>query len=168
MTIVDLFYTLIRWAHFVSSAVWVGGSIFWLLVLKPILNKNRSGQVGSKLNSLAAREFKSIVDTCLFVLIGTGALMTFDRLSQDMMGVTYVSVLGAKIILVAAMFLLARGRRSRLQLDTNKDEPNPSGGTSTLIRTLRLLSGYNLIVLLGIIVFLLSDALRMLYEVSIR
>ena len=168
MTIVDLFYTLIRWAHFVSSATWVGGGIFWLLVLKPILNKDSSNRVDSKLNSLAAREFKSIIDTCLFVLIGTGALMTFDRLSQGMIGVTYVSLLGIKIILVAVMFLLARGRHSRFQLSTPKDKPNPGRNGSILIRTLRFLSGYNLIVLLGILVFLLSDALRMLYELSIK
>ena len=168
MTIVDLFHTLVRWVHFVSSAAWIGGGIFWLLVLKPALNKTNSSQVHSKLNSLAAIEFKSVVDTCLFVLIGTGALMTFDRLSQDSMGVPYVSILGVKIILVAIMFLLARGRRSRFQLSIDKDESNPTCNTSILVRTLRLISGYNLIVLLGIIVFLLSDVLRTLYEVSIR
>ena len=168
MTIVDIFHTLVRWAHFVSSAAWIGGGIFWLLVLKPALNKDAPRQVDSKLNPLAAIEFKSVVDTCLFVLIGTGALMTFDRLSQDAMGVLYVSILGVKIILVAIMFLLARGRRSRFTLSMDKDRPNPTPNKSTLVRTLRLISGYNLIVLLGIIVFLISDVLRTLYEVSIR
>lgn len=168
MTIADLFHTFVRWAHFVSSATWIGGGIFWLLVLKPALNKNTLSQIHSKLNSLAAIEFKSVVDTCLFVLIGTGALMTFDRLSQDTMGALYVSILGVKIILVAIMFLLARGRRSRFRLSIDKGESKPTGNTSILVRALRLISGYNLIVLLGIVVFLLSDVLRTIYEVSIR
>ena len=37
MTGGDLFLVVVRWIHVVAAAAWVGGSIFYLFVLRPAL-----------------------------------------------------------------------------------------------------------------------------------
>ena len=39
MDIVNIFNVLVIWAHLISATAWVGGSIFWLIVLTPSLKK---------------------------------------------------------------------------------------------------------------------------------
>ena len=51
-------------------------------------------------------DFKRLVDTCIFVLLSTGAIMTFNRITPGDMGANYLLVLGAKIVIVAIMILI--------------------------------------------------------------
>ena len=155
MDISDLFKIIVRWAHLISAAAWVGGSIFWLLVLKPS-SKNISDDV--ELNRSVQKEFRALVNTCIFVMLATGAIMTFDRLSSTTLGSNYVLILGLKIATVALMFYLIRAQR--------KSYPNKASiKNKPEIKTLpaRLLSSYNLIIVLGLLAFLLSDLLYHIY-----
>ena len=156
MDINDLFKIIVRWAHLISAAAWVGGSIFWLLILKPS-SKNISDDV--ELNSSVQKEFRALVNTCIFVMLATGAIMTFDRLSSTTLGSNYVLILGLKIATVALMFYLIRAQRKSY---SNK----ASIKNKTEIKTLpaRLLSSYNLIIVLGLLAFLLSDLLYHIYN----
>ena len=156
MDINDLFKIIVRWAHIISAAAWVGGSIFWLLILKPS-SKNISDDV--ELNSSVQKEFRALVNTCIFVMLATGAIMTFDRLSSTTLGSNYVLIMGLKIATVSLMFYLIRAQRKSY---SNKASIKNKTGIKTL--PARLLSSYNLIIVLGLLAFLLSDLLYHIYN----
>lgn len=165
MTGGDLFLVVVRWIHLVASAAWVGGSIFYLFVLRPALR--RSPEAGRKISEVTAAEFRVLVDTCIFVILATGIILTFNRLNIGVTGPSYGIVLGIKIALSVWMFILARSRRRRTALlDMYRQDPDPP--SNVFGKTVRVLSGYNTIVILGVIVFLLADLLKTLYEVAIR
>ena len=165
MTGGDLFLVVVRWIHVVAAAAWVGGSIFYLFVLRPALH--RSPEAGRKINEATAAEFGTLVDTCIFVILATGVILTFNRLTVGVTGPSYGLVLVAKIALSVWMFILARGRRRRTALlDMYRQNPDPPSGR--LRKILSTLSGYNTIAILGVIVLLLADLLNTLYEVAIR
>ena len=158
----DVFKIVVRWAHMVSAAAWVGGSLFWLLVLKPSIKTphDDSSQGNKGLGERVAKEFRSLVDTCVFVLLATGVIMTFDRLTPGEVGANYVLVLGIKIIFVAIMFYIIRAKRQNNNLSSNRENGQE---VSKKVKLVRMLSGYNLLVVLGLLVFLLSDLLSFIY-----
>ena len=127
----------------------------------------RSPEAGRKINEATAAEFGTLVDTCIFVILATGVILTFNRLTAGVTGPSYGLVLAAKIALSVWMFILARGRRRRTALlDMYRQNPDPPSGRFRKI--LSALSGYNTIAILGVIVLLLADLLNALYEVAIR
>ena len=165
MTPNDVFLLVVRWVHLTASVAWVGGGIFYLFVLRPALR--RSENEGREVNRHTAAEFRVLVDVCFFILVVTGISLTFDRLSEGITGPTYAIVLGVKVALSIWMFLMARSHRKRsalLEAYRKRQEP-PTG---VFAKTVRALSGYNMVVVLGVIVFLLADLLKVLYEAAIR
>ncbi len=91
--------------------------------------------------------------------------MTFNRLTPGEIGYQYVLVLGLKIILVAGMFYLIRSKRhSNLITSQLKNE---SSYKSKLSKLVTLLTGYNLVLIIGLIVYLLSDLMNMIYAASL-
>ena len=139
--------------------------MFYLFVLRPALR--RSEDQGREVNRHTAAEFRVLVDVCFFVLVVTGISLTFDRLSEGVTGPAYAIVLGIKVALSIWMFVLARGHRRRnalLEAYRRQQEP-PTGAFAKIVRAL---SGYNMIIVLGVIVFLLADLLKVLYEAAIR
>jgi len=164
MSVSDVFLLVVRWVHLIAAAAWIGGSLFYLVVLRPTLHKFPKG---SDLASIAtASEFRALVDTSIFVLLTTGVILTFNRLSTGIVGMPYVATLGIKIALSVWMFGLARNRRRRRAL-VNEDNNTATTSTSWLGKISRAVSGYNTIVILGIIVFLLSDLLKVLFELAL-
>lgn len=163
MSVGDIFLLVVRWLHLVSAAAWVGGSIFYLLVLRPAMR--RSPEASRAVAVATASEFRALVDTCIFVLLATGVILTFNRLTANVVGVPYVVTLGVKIALSLWMFLLARGRRRRSALaGATEDEPTPT----RFRKVARAVAGYNAVVILGIVVFLLSDLLKALFELALE
>jgi hypothetical protein len=163
LEITEIFHILVRWAHFISATIWVGGSIFWLLVINPA-SKKTSSNLSDFANKMSY-EFRSLVTTCIFIMIITGVIMTFDRITPGSLGPNYVILLGIKIILVLVMIYLVRTKR-KLPEYLTKDDKNTISGSKTF-RISRILSSYNLIVLIGLIVYLLSDILKFIYETSL-
>ena len=160
----DVFLLVVRWLHLVSAAAWVGGSLFYLLVLRPALR--RSADSSRSIGLAAATEFRALVDTSIFVLLATGIILTFNRLTPGVIGVPYAATLGAKIALSLWMFVLARGRQRRAALLAIYEETAPA--TTPWQKVARGVSGYNTIVILGIVVFLLSDLLKVLFEIALE
>ena len=164
MSLSEAFLLIVRWLHLVSAAAWVGGSIFYLVVLRPA--QRRSPNASSVLRG-AATEFRALVDTCIYVLIATGIILTLNRLTPGVVGAPYVIALGAKIALSVWMFTLAWSRRRRTPgSDASRGAEAPA--ETRLSKTLRAVSGYNALVILGLIVFLISDLLKVLYEMVLR
>ena len=161
----EAFLLVVRWVHLTASVAWVGGSIFYLFVLRPALR--RSSDSGREVNRYTAAEFKVLVDVCFSLLVVTGISMTFDRLSQGITGTSYVIVLAIKVVLSIWMYLLASRRRRRTDLsEAYRDAGSPPQGM--LRRSLRAISGYNTIIILGVVVFLLADLLKVMYEMALR
>ena len=163
MSLSEAFLLIVRWLHLVSAAAWVGGSIFYLVVLRPA--QRRSPNASSVLRG-AATEFRALVDTCVYVLIATGIILTLNRLTPGVVGAPYVIALGAKIALSVWMFTLAWSRRRTPGSDAPRSAEAPA--ETRLSKTLRAVSGYNALVILGLIVFLISDLLKVLYEMALR
>ena len=165
MDALDIFLLVVRWLHVLSAAAWVGGSIFYLVVLRPAIRRNPATPRG--LTAAAGAEFKTLVDACIIVLIATGSMLAFDRLTEGAAGAPYAIALGVKVVLSLWMFLQVRAQRRRsefLEAFGPSGEPPVSG----LKRVFRAASGYNALVYLGILVLLLSDLLGVLFEQGLR
>ena len=164
MDITDLFHLFVRWTHLVSAGAWVGGSIFWILVLNPSTRQFDSDFV-SQLQGQISTEFRGLVDTCIFILLTTGAIMTFNRLTPGNIGYQYVLVLGLKIIFAAAMFYLIRAKRQSKTTRVKTNSNNTPKGT--LGQFTKMATAYNLVLLLGLMVYLLSDLMNMIYMATV-
>lgn len=157
----ELFLLIVRWLHVVAAATWVGGSIFYLLVLRPA-TRSSSGSHGPLLTA-AGKEFRTLVNTSIMVLVATGVILAFNRLTENIVGPPYAITLGIKSLLSVWMFMQVQSERRRsdfLGAFTKREEP-PRGRFGTAMKSV---SGYNGLVIVGIVVFLLSDLLKALFE----
>jgi uncharacterized membrane protein len=175
MNFTDILLLLIRWLHNISAVAWVGGGLFYLLVLRPNLRKAGRGPSeasperspysdvveGPDPTSIAA-DFRSLVYTAMGVLLVTGAILTFHRLTSNFAGPAYAIVLALKIALALYMFYLVRFLRSRSYPHHLPDPP------SSPPRWLSIASSATTVVILGLIVLLLADILAALFENALK
>src|SRR5919202_7143955 len=84
----------IRWVHGVATLAWVGGSLFYLLALRPAI---RAAGAPPGFERAVAAQFREVVEASLVVLVVSGAILTFDRLSTGAATPLYVAVLTIKI-----------------------------------------------------------------------
>ena len=152
----DWFLLIVRWLHAIGALAWLGGSIFFAAVLRP-LAKADPGGVGVALTSIGQR-YRDLVDVAIVAILVSGIIMMFDRLTGDDATVAWVIVLAVKLTIAGWMFYLVwRLRRAGFQ-----QTPGPG-----LLSRLSWLLGYNAIVAFGVIVFFLATLLRELIEKSI-
>lgn len=164
MSVSDIFFLIVRWLHLLAAASWIGGSIFYLTILRPVLRKPY--QSIEDINTFTVKEFRALVNSCIVILIATGVILGADRLTIGVVNLPYVATLGAKTLLSIWMFALV--------WDLQRQSIN---GTSLGIQTkknktrfqtaIKSVTGYNAIVVVGIIVFLLSDLLKVLFEIAL-
>jgi uncharacterized membrane protein len=148
----DIFLLIVRWLHVVAAVAWIGGGLFYWLVLRPAI---RAGAMPPQVSRFAAVEFGQIVGLAMWTLVVTGAILLFTRLSEPTATLPYGVVLGVKIALSAWMFFLTLNRRGR---------PREATDQGRLRSAVNALGHVNMTVVLGIIVFLLSDILRLIVE----
>ncbi|MDP7578349.1 MAG: hypothetical protein QGF12_02250, partial [SAR202 cluster bacterium] len=98
------------------------------------------------------------------VLVTTGSVLALNKLTSDGTSTAYAITLLIKSVLTVWMFLIIyfERRRSRKRAIIPEPSPRTSGWFN------RTTSGYNLIVLLGIVVFGLSDLLKVLFEIGLK
>ena len=165
VSISDVFLLLVRWLHLVAAAAWVGGGLFYMLVLRPAIR--RAGDSGDTLPAAVGREFRSLVGLCIAVLVLTGAILTFDRLTSPATDTAYVATLAVKVSLAVIMFVLAhRARRARREAPATSPELDAGGMPVVRLarRVSRVLSDGYLILALGVTILLLADLLKAIYE----
>jgi uncharacterized membrane protein len=143
---------IVRATHTLAAAVWVGGSVFYLVVVLPAL---RSAGPAPGVAAQVAALFRRLVNICVGVLLITGAFLTFDRLTQTTLGWSYLVVLGLKIVAALVMFVLAvylgqSNVRRLAKRSTSFSKAAPQ-----------------LMLALGILVFLLGALLNTLFEATI-
>lgn len=142
---------IVRAAHLLAAAAWVGGSFFYLVVALPAL---RNGGPAPGVGAQMAGLFRRVVTICTGVLLLTGAYLTFDRLTTTTLGWPYLAVLALKIALALCMFALAfylgqSNIRRLAKRATRLSKAAPQ-----------------LMLSLGILVFVLGALLNILFETS--
>lgn len=143
---------IVRSVHIMAGAAWVGGSLFYLVVVIPAL---RSGGPAPAVAAQIAALFKRMVNICIGVLLLSGVYLVFDRLTQTTLGLSYIVVLVMKVVAALGMFVLAIyvGQSNIRRLAK---------------RTTRLSKvAPQLLLALGILVFLLGAILNGLFEATI-
>jgi putative copper export protein len=146
---------IVRTAHTLAAAAWVGGSILYLVAVLPALRSKGAAGGVSEISAQIAALFRRMVNICVGVLLVSGVFLTFDRLTQTTLGWSYLVVLGLKIVLALTMFVLA------IYL-----------GQSNIRRLAKRSTKFSkaapqLILALGIVVFLLGALLNGLFEATI-
>ena len=151
---------IIRWLHALAAVAWVGGGIFYLLVLRPSLRNSHDDSEGAVRR--LSEQFRHLVNTAIAILLVTGAILTLSRLTSEYGGIPYIAVLAIKIVLALYMFYLVRFLRSGTY------PAEATGKTKRLQRFTALFTGSTAVLVLGVIVFLLADILRALIEKGIK
>ena len=143
---------IVRTAHILAAAAWVGGSLLYLVVVLPAL---RSERLDPAVPAQIAALFRRMVNICVGVLLLSGAYLAFDRLTSTALGWPYLAVLGLKIIAALGLFVLAiyLGQSNIRRLAKR---------TTRLSR-----AAPQLMLALGILVFLLGALLNGLFEATI-
>ncbi len=158
MSFTEVLILAIRWIHAIAAVAWVGGGLFYLIVLRPNLSKP-DGAIGDRRR--IGEQFRGLVNTAIAVLLVTGVILTLNRLTSNSVGPAYVAVLVVKIVMSLYMFYLVRFLRSK----SYPEDPEPE--TRGLRRITSAFSGATAVTALGIAVFLLADVLRALVEISL-
>ena len=90
MDVLDWILLVIRWAHALGAVAWVGGGMFYVLVLRPALHRS---PVQEQTNRAIGAEFRGLVNTAIAVLLITGIVLTASRLTTNSVTIAYVIVL---------------------------------------------------------------------------
>ncbi len=156
MNVLDWILLAIRWGHALAAVAWVGGGIFYLMVLRPAIQKARGLPPGT--NQAIGVEFRGLVGTAIAVLLLTGVILSVSRLTEEAVTSPYVAVLVVKIVLALYMFYVVRFMRQ----DSYPEEFDPIGSAWQRFRG--RLTGTTALLVIGIIVIGLSDVLDGLLE----
>ncbi|HEU0022245.1 MAG TPA: hypothetical protein VFR55_11320 [Dehalococcoidia bacterium] len=146
---------MIRWAHALAAVAWVGGGMFYVLVLRPALHRSPAAE---PTNRAIGAEFRGLVNTAIAVLIITGIVLSASRLTADKVSIAYIVVLAVKIALALYLFYIVRFLRQRAYPDEIMTGP---GWWS---RTRKGLTGTTGVLIIGVLVFGLADVLNALFE----
>ena len=156
MGVLDWILVVIRWGHALAAVAWVGGGVFYLLVLRPAIRRSKG--LPPETSSAIREEFRGLITTAIAVLLLTGAILSVARLTGDAATIPYAAVLGLKIGLALYMFYVMRFVRR----DGYEQPQEESGGQ--LRRVARRLSSPTALLVIGIAVIGLSDVLDALIE----
>ena len=155
MDVLDWILVAIRWVHALAAVAWVGGSIFYVLVLRPV--QKRSAAADPEQTRATAQEFRSLVNTAIGVLLLTGVILSVSRLTASAASIPYMAVLAAKIALALYMFYTVRFLRRGVGPEAVIEQTRWSRWRGNL-------TGTTSVLVIGIIVFGLADVLDALFE----
>jgi putative copper export protein len=100
---------IITWIHFVSAAIWVGGSLFIGIVFSPLL-KTIANSLEERMQIMirVGRRFNKIAVPSLIILMATGLYNSHVLLSKPelLIATSYGIFLIIKIILVVALIII--------------------------------------------------------------
>ena len=153
----DWILVAVRWGHALGAVAWVGGGIFYLLVLRPAFQRAPAGDAPHR---AIASEFRGLVNTAIALLIITGIVLSAARLTSDAVSTAYVVVLALKVALALYMFGMVWFLHRRASPETG------SGGWWPRAR--RELTGTTAVLVAGVIVIGLADVLSALFEAGLE
>lgn len=158
MSVLDWILVVIRWGHALGAVAWVGGGIFYILVLRPALGR---APASAETSRTIGAEFRSLVNTAIGVLLVTGVILSASRLTADSVTLPYIAVLALKIALALYMFYVVRFLRQRAYPE------EATGGGKWWARLRSGLTSTTAVLVIGVIVFGLADVLGALFEAGL-
>lgn len=111
LSVRDWFLLLLRLAHALAATFWLGGGVYYLVALRPALRSRPES--AREFGAEAQRAFGEWARVATLVMVATGVVLTFDRLSAGRGGLTYAALLALKIVAAAAAFWFAGVRPAR-------------------------------------------------------
>lgn len=108
----------LRVAHALAALVWLGGGVYYVLAIVPA---RRNGfDSDDAFVARAQQLFGEWAQPATIILVATGVVLMFDRLSSGTGGLTYAVLLAIKVAAAVGAFVLVAGRRrvrrSRVEL----------------------------------------------------
>ena len=103
MSASDYILIMITWTHNLGAVVWVGGCLFYYLVLRPVFTDNLVEQSNK---NLIADQFRHVIKTTIWILILTGIVLAVSHVAIQTVPIMYVYVLAIKVCLAIMMFVL--------------------------------------------------------------
>lgn len=151
MNVPSIARLLLRVAHALAAVVWLGGGAYYVLALRPQLRG--ADEETRAVARQAQREFGEWASVATLILVATGVLLMFDRLTDGRGTLAYVLLLAVKVAAALAAFWLAGsfGRRR---------------GPRRAARALPIERSW-LILVLGTVAFVIGVALASLYPSGI-
>lgn len=155
---------LITWAHLVSAAIWVGGSLFIGVVLAPLLKTiSESAEQRLAIMIRVGRKFNRIAIPSLLILIITGVYKSYNLLIKpDMLFSTnYGTILIIKLILVMILvaIFIAHVRIIRPQVEKKIELREMSNDSFQKLRA-TIISLGRIIVIISVVILLLAALLN--------
>lgn len=162
----DLLRVALRWVHLTAAVVWIGGTFFYLLVIRPAVDTAEKSAGWGKLRQGVERRFHEIVQLCIWTFFISGGILTYDRLTSVNPGLDYIAVLVLKVLLVIWMVFISGGLRRagvRKPISAQQQDASASQG---ILRRLR--SPVMQVAIIGSVVLLLADVLKVIAEIALR
>jgi uncharacterized membrane protein len=132
----------LRLAHALAATVWLGGGVYFVAVLRPALRAR--GDEARSIIGDAQRAFGEWAEVATLTMVATGTALTFERLSADRGGLTYVTLLAVKIMAALLAFWLVGVRPARRRRSRRRTAPE-------------------IVLVLGMVAFVLGVALSSVY-----
>ena len=164
----NVYLAIIDWLHLMAMTVWIGGIVFYVLVLMPSLQTLEPSQAGKMIGAIAKR-YAPITYVAIVVLIVTGILIARARgVLGIKLGSTYGVVLFVKHLLTVLMivngFVVSAVVGPKLKPPAPKPGEQPTGAPPTpspqvvKLRKIAGLLGY-LQLVLGVLVLFSTGSL---------
>ena len=99
----DLLRVALRWVHLTAAVTWIGGTFFYLLVIRPSVDTAERAAGWKKISQEVEGRFHEVVQLCIWTFFISGAILTYDRLTSVNPGLDYIAVLVIKVLLVLWM-----------------------------------------------------------------
>jgi uncharacterized membrane protein len=98
----------LRVAHSVAAVVWLGGGVYFLVALRPAARDADSA--GRAVVAAAQQAYAEWGQIATIVLLASGTVLVFERLSSAQGGWIYVVLLAIKVLAAVWAFVLVRAR----------------------------------------------------------
>ena len=156
----DVLLLGIRWLHLLAATVWIGGSLFYLLILGPVLkNPQHQDRHGQGLIKAISVKFKHTVDICLWILVVSGSVILIDRATGNYLTTVYITAISIKLLLVSILVsIILTKRRLKFSQSSLAQE-------SSLFKRLSYrIVQWKTIAYLGVVILFITEILRFAVE----
>ena len=155
MNVLDWILVAIRWAHALAAVAWVGGGIFYIMVLRPAFRRSNGDKKASR---AIGEEFRGLVNTAIAVLLLTGVILSVSRLTDSAATIPYVAALVVKVLLALYMFYVVRFLRPGVY------PGDAESATGWVAKARARFTGTTALLVYGVLIIGLSDVLDALFE----
>ncbi len=142
----DWFLLSLRVAHALAAMLWLGGGVYFVLAVRPA--SREADEPPRAFISAAQGYFGEWAQVATMVMVVTGGILVFDRLSNGSAGLTYVALMAAKILAALLAFWMT-GVRPVRKMVRGRRRGSPE-----------------LIVALGVVAFAIGVALSSVYGLN--